>query len=188
MSQTPTRATARRAFPYIRTRAGQAGGCPVRPRPGKTPGYQSHAPNLAESDGTGPVAVGLLDATGGGGGLASRLGGELLAGGLASGGLAGGLLGTSHVDCVLGCDGRTAFGQLFEPKNSGFQKGLARFIFRGTTNFRRISHLKVFANHTCFSIFRACERMRKYKAEPGPRGYKTQTAAPDPSQTQTHKL
>ena len=40
--------------------------------------------DLAESDGTGPVAVGLLDATGGGGGLASRLGGELLAGGLAS--------------------------------------------------------------------------------------------------------
>ena len=53
--------------------------------------------DLAESDGTGPVAVGLLDATGGGGGLASRLGGELLAGGLASGGLAGGLLGT----CLL---------------------------------------------------------------------------------------
>jgi len=40
--------------------------------------------------------VGLLDATGGGGGLASRLGGELLAGGLASGGLAGGLFGTCH--------------------------------------------------------------------------------------------
>ena len=38
--------------------------------------------DLAESDGTGPVAVGLLDATGGGGGLASRLGGELLAGAL----------------------------------------------------------------------------------------------------------
>ena len=56
--------------------------------------------DLAESDGTGPVAVGLLDATGGGGGLASRLGGELLAGGLASGGLAGGLLGTSHGSCV----------------------------------------------------------------------------------------
>ena len=45
--------------------------------------------------------MGLLDATGGGGGLASRLGGELLAGGLASGGLTGGLLGTSHVDCVF---------------------------------------------------------------------------------------
>ena len=57
--------------------------------------------DLTESDGTGPVAVGLLDATGGGGGLASRLGGELLAGGLASGRLTGGLLGTSHVDCVF---------------------------------------------------------------------------------------
>ena len=56
------------------------------------------APDLTESDGTGPVAVGLLDATGGGGGLARRLGGELLAGGLASGGLAGGLLGTSHFE------------------------------------------------------------------------------------------
>ena len=74
----------------------QAGGCPVRPRPGKTPGYQSHAPNLAESDGTGPVAVGLLHAAGGGGGLASRLGGELLAGGLATRGFARRLLGTSH--------------------------------------------------------------------------------------------
>ena len=52
--------------------------------------------DLTESDGTGPVTVGLLDATGGGGGLARSLGGELLAGGLASGGLAGGLLGTSH--------------------------------------------------------------------------------------------
>tara|TARA_B110001452_G_C15066593_1_gene372284 strand:- start:266 stop:649 length:384 start_codon:yes stop_codon:yes gene_type:complete len=57
--------------------------------------------DLTESDGTGPVAVGLLDATGGGGGLASRLGGELLAGGLASGRLTSGLLGTSHVDCVF---------------------------------------------------------------------------------------
>ena len=55
-----------------------------------------NAPDLTESDGTGPVTVGLLDATGGGGRLARRLGGELLAGGLASGGLAGGLLGTSH--------------------------------------------------------------------------------------------
>ena len=34
--------------------------------------------DLAESDGTGAVTVGLLDATGGGGGLASGLGGELL--------------------------------------------------------------------------------------------------------------
>merc|ERR1719409_1736476 len=46
--------------------------------------------DLTESDGTGPVAVGFLDAAGRGGRLARRLGGELLAGGLASGGLAGG--------------------------------------------------------------------------------------------------
>ena len=36
--------------------------------------------DLTESDGTGAVTVGLLDATGGGGGLASGLGGELLVG------------------------------------------------------------------------------------------------------------
>jgi hypothetical protein len=52
--------------------------------------------DLTESHGTRPVAMGLLHATGGGGGLVSRLGGELLARGLASGGLAGSLLGTSH--------------------------------------------------------------------------------------------
>ena len=54
------------------------------------------AADLAEGDGSGAVPVGLLDAAGGGGGLARRLGGELLPGGLASGGLASGLLGTGH--------------------------------------------------------------------------------------------
>ncbi|KAL7429413.1 hypothetical protein ACHAXH_001792 [Discostella pseudostelligera] len=54
------------------------------------------ATDLTKRDGSGAVTVGLLDASGGGGGLASGLGGELLAGGFASGGLAGGLLGTSH--------------------------------------------------------------------------------------------
>ena len=57
--------------------------------------------DLTESDGTGAVTVGLLDAAGGGGTLASGLGGELLAGSLASGGLAGGLLGTGHFDDVV---------------------------------------------------------------------------------------
>ena len=52
--------------------------------------------DLAEGDGSGAVPVGLLDAAGGGGGLARGLGGELLPGGLASGGLTGGLLGTGH--------------------------------------------------------------------------------------------
>jgi len=42
--------------------------------------------------------MGLLDTSGGGGGLAGSLGGELLAGSLSSGGLAGGLLGTSHCE------------------------------------------------------------------------------------------
>ena len=42
----------------------------------------------------------LLDASGGGGGLASGLGGQLLAGRLAAGGLASCLLGASHGICV----------------------------------------------------------------------------------------
>lgn len=54
------------------------------------------ATNLTESDGTRLVAVRLLDATGGGGGLAGSLGSELLTRGLATSGLASGLLGTSH--------------------------------------------------------------------------------------------
>ena len=55
--------------------------------------------NLTESDGSRSVTVGLLDSSGGGGRLASGLGGELLTGSLSSGGLAGCLLGTGH--CVL---------------------------------------------------------------------------------------
>jgi len=54
------------------------------------------AADLAESDSAGPVAVGLLDAAGGGGRFAGSLGGELLAGGFASGRFTCGLLGTSH--------------------------------------------------------------------------------------------
>ena len=54
--------------------------------------------DLTKSNSPGTVTVGLLDSSGGGGGLARGLGGELLAGRLASGGLAGGLLSTSHFD------------------------------------------------------------------------------------------
>jgi len=50
------------------------------------------AADLAERHGARAVAVGLLDAAGGGGRLAGSLGGELLAGRLATGGLASGLL------------------------------------------------------------------------------------------------
>merc|ERR1711895_44318 len=57
--------------------------------------------DLTEGNGTGPVPVGLLDASCGRGGFASCLGGELLAWGLASGGLAGSLLGTSHGELVI---------------------------------------------------------------------------------------
>ena len=52
--------------------------------------------DLTKSDGTGSVAVRLLDTTGGGGALAGSLGGELLSGGLASSGLSCGLLSTGH--------------------------------------------------------------------------------------------
>ena len=53
-------------------------------------------PDLTEGHGARAVPVGLLDATGGRGGLASGLCSQLLPGGLASGGLTGGLLCTSH--------------------------------------------------------------------------------------------
>jgi hypothetical protein len=58
--------------------------------------------NLTKSDGSRPVPVGLLDTSGGRGGLAGSLGGKLLTRGLSSGGLTGGLLGTSHFEC-FGC-------------------------------------------------------------------------------------
>ena len=54
------------------------------------------AADFAERHGARAVAVGLLDAAGGVGGLARRVHGELLAGRLSSGGLASGLLGTGH--------------------------------------------------------------------------------------------
>ena len=57
--------------------------------------------DLTESDGSWAVTVGLLDASGGGGGLASGLGGELLAGGFAPSGPAGSLLGTCHLWCCV---------------------------------------------------------------------------------------
>ena len=59
------------------------------------------ATDLTESDGSWAVTVGLLDAFGGGGGLASGLGGELLAGGFAPSGPAGSLLGTGHLWCCV---------------------------------------------------------------------------------------
>ena len=58
--------------------------------------------DLTERDGTGPVPVRLLHAAGRRGGLARRLGGELLAGRLATGGLAGSLLRTGHCCGVFG--------------------------------------------------------------------------------------
>ena len=60
------------------------------------------ATDLAQGDGTGPVAVGLLDTARGRGGLTGGLGGQLLAGGLASGGLTGGLLRAGHGALVVG--------------------------------------------------------------------------------------
>jgi histone H3 len=55
------------------------------------------AADLTESDGSRSVSVGLLDTSGGGGGLARGLGRELLARSLSSGRFACGLLGTSHL-------------------------------------------------------------------------------------------
>ena len=49
--------------------------------------------DLTKSNGTGTVTVGFLHSSGGGGGLACGLGGELFAGGFASGGFTCGLLG-----------------------------------------------------------------------------------------------
>jgi len=57
--------------------------------------------DLTKSDGSGSVSVGLLDSSGGRGGLAGSLGGELLARCLSSGRLAGGLLGTGHFDIFV---------------------------------------------------------------------------------------
>jgi hypothetical protein len=62
--------------------------------------------DLTKGDCAGPVTMGLLDATGRRGALASGLGRELLPRGLASGGLASGLLGTCHCrltmyDCIV---------------------------------------------------------------------------------------
>jgi hypothetical protein len=53
--------------------------------------------NLAKSDSTRAVSVGLLDTTSSGGGLAGSLGLKFLTGGLSTGRLAGSLLGTSTV-------------------------------------------------------------------------------------------
>ncbi len=52
--------------------------------------------DLTESDGSRAISVGLLDSSGGWGGLAGSLGGELLPWCLSTSGLAGGLLGTGH--------------------------------------------------------------------------------------------
>ena len=81
------------------------GNFPDQPLEGQFPDEQLSAllvtSDLSQSNGSRPVPVGLLDTSCGRGGLASCLGGELLAWGLASGGLAGGLLGTSHGELVV---------------------------------------------------------------------------------------
>ena len=57
--------------------------------------------DFPERDGTRAVPVRLLDAAGRRGGLARRLGGELLTRGLATGGLTGSLLRTGHCYCEI---------------------------------------------------------------------------------------
>ena len=63
------------------------------------------SPDLTESHSSGPVSVGLLHSSGGGGRFPGSLGGQLLPGGLSSSGLTGGLLGTSHCDSSDDTDG-----------------------------------------------------------------------------------
>ena len=60
--------------------------------------------DLSQGDGTRSVSVGLLDSSGGGGGLPGGLGGELFAGRLASGRLASSLLGAGHLEWVTLAD------------------------------------------------------------------------------------
>ena len=55
------------------------------------------APDLPESHSAGPVPVGLLHTSGGGGRFTGGLGGQLFAGSLSSGGFTSSLLGTGHV-------------------------------------------------------------------------------------------
>ena len=52
--------------------------------------------DLTESNGTGPVTVGLLNTAGGGRGFSGGFGGQLFAGSLSAGGFTCSLLGTSH--------------------------------------------------------------------------------------------
>jgi len=56
--------------------------------------------DLTQSDGSGPVAMGLLHTAGGRGALTSSLGGQLLARSLSSCGFTGSLLSTSHCRVV----------------------------------------------------------------------------------------
>ena len=70
------------------------------------------ASDLTQSHCPWPVAVGLLDTSGGRGALSGSLGGQLLPGGLASGGLACGLLGTSHLSSKVGAEEYRLLGRL----------------------------------------------------------------------------
>ena len=55
--------------------------------------------DLTESNSTGPISVGLLDTTGGGGRFSGSFGGQLFTGRFSTGGFTGCLLGTSHFRC-----------------------------------------------------------------------------------------
>ena len=59
-------------------------------------------PDLTKSHGSGPVTMGLLDASGGGGRFTGSLGSELLPRCLSTSGFTGSLLGTGHVDRLSG--------------------------------------------------------------------------------------
>lgn len=55
--------------------------------------------DFSESNGAGSESVGFLDSTGGGGGLSSGLGSELLSGGLGGSGFSSSLFSSSHFYC-----------------------------------------------------------------------------------------
>ena len=78
-------------------------------------------PDLPEGDGTGPVPMGLLDSTGGGGAFAGSLGGQLLPWGFASGGFTGGLLGTSHCELEMNLNAKSSSPIFIPCSTNGFR-------------------------------------------------------------------
>ena len=82
--------------------------------------------DLTESDGSGPVTMGLLDTAGGWCALTSSLGGQLFAGSLASGGLTSGLLSTCHVEFSNGNEAKNEKQAIYNVSAAHAHTGAAR--------------------------------------------------------------